>query len=243
MFSWGAWRHVSSILFALCVLICLAASDARAQGACCTFDSCLPAADDPECSGLNGVFFDGEDCANNPCAEGACCNGLSCAQAEAFPCITAGRTFAGAGTSCLDDPCGAGVGACCDNGACTFDSPEQCASAGGVWLGAGTNCTQGLCELGSCCAPGLCDELASYECNAAGGIFDPGSDCTTEPCAVDNDCATNSLYAQSPDGDQAFTAYKSEDAANLQRIVLRVKQGLPLYPRKPEFPPLGPAGR
>ena len=35
---------------------------------------------------------------------------------------------------------------------------------------------------------------------------------------MDNDCATNSLYAQSPDGDQAFTAYKSEDAANLRRF-------------------------
>ena len=207
------------LLAALLAVVSWAPPAARAQGACCTFDSCLPAADDPECSGFNGVFLDGEDCATDPCAPAACCDNLTCGIADAFSCVTAGRQYAGAGVTCLDDPCGAGVGACCLDGACSDDSPENCSAAGGSWLGAGTNCTQGLCELGSCCQPGVCQDTALFECNAAQGSFQPGGDCVNdpEPCAVADDCALNSLYSQSPDSPNAFMGYTSELSAGFQR--------------------------
>lgn len=210
-------RRIAPWLLALVLLI--PAPAAWAQGACCTFDSCLPAADVAECSGFNGTFLDGEDCGTDPCAPAACCDGLTCGIADAFSCVTAGRQYAGAGVTCLDDPCAAGVGACCQNGACTDDSPENCSADGGSWLGAGTNCTQGPCELGSCCSPGVCDNEALHECNADQGTFIPGGDCVTDPvpCGVDNDCALNSLASQSPDNPNGYTAYTSEGGANLQR--------------------------
>jgi len=88
-------------LLALAVCAMAAIGAVQSQGACCTFDDCLPAADEPECNSLNGVFLDGEDCSTDPCGPGACCQGTNCQQAEAFPCITAGREYAGAGTTCL----------------------------------------------------------------------------------------------------------------------------------------------
>jgi len=191
-----------------------------AQGACCApDDSCQPAADDAECSGLGGVFLDGEDCATDPCVPAACCDGVNCGILGAHACITSGRSYAGAGVTCLDDPCQANIGVCCNNGSCSEQSPDDCSTGGGVWLGAGTFCSQGLCDLGSCCRPGLCEDGALYECNAVQGSFQPGGDCINDPvpCDVQGDCPLNSLASQSPDGPNAFTAYTSEAAAGFQR--------------------------
>ena len=107
---------------------------ALAQGACCTLDDCLPAADELECShpDINGVFLDGEDCASDPCAAGACCAGTNCATAPAYPCITAGRDFIGAGSTCATDPCDIGVGACCSGGGCSVISEDDCDAAAGT---------------------------------------------------------------------------------------------------------------
>jgi hypothetical protein len=193
-------------------------SHAWALGACGTIDSCHDVTTEAQCNNLGGVVLEGEECASDPCGVGACCVGTNCVEMEAFPCIISGREFAGAGTMCIDDPCGAGIGACCLDGNCTYVSPEDCDAAGGVWRGAGTDCTQGLCVLGSCCLPGICEELARYECDDIEGVFEPGADCVTDPCEVPNDCATNSLQAQSPDGPTAFVAYKSETASGLQRF-------------------------
>ena len=118
--------------FVLAACAMAAIGVAHGQGACCTFDDCLPAADVPECNSLNGVFLDGEDCSTDPCGPGACCFETNCLIAEAFPCITAGREFAGAGVTCLEDPCEAGIGACCLNGTCTDSSPEECSASGGT---------------------------------------------------------------------------------------------------------------
>jgi hypothetical protein len=185
-------------------------------GACCTFDDCLPAADEVECASLNGVFLPGQDCAADPCAVGACCFGQSCAESDAYSCITNGREFAGAGTSCLDDPCDAGVGACCFvDGTCTDSSPEDCGAAGGTWLGAGTSCALGLCDLGACCTSNDCVNEARYQCDEPDSTFYPGEDCATNPC---NDCPAGTLFAQQRDGPLDFTAGTSEAGTGFLRF-------------------------
>ncbi len=201
---------------AACALWLLAAAPAAAgTGACCMFEGCVPAATDPECAALGGVFLPGEDCAAGACGTGACCFEQSCNTADAFSCISNGRIFAGAGTSCLDDPCEAGVGACClAGGTCMDLSPEECAAGGGTWLGAGTNCGTGPCTLGACCLPGDCVNVAQHECNDLGGQLVPGDDCATEPCT---DCPAGTLFAQQRDPPDDFTAFTSEADPGLAR--------------------------
>ncbi|MCH7823290.1 MAG: hypothetical protein IH849_00685 [Acidobacteria bacterium] len=141
-----------SIFWATALAIGLFGGAARvsAQGACCLFDGCIPADDESQCSGFNGVFLPGEDCADDACEEGACCTDVSCNQANAFQCIIAGRDFAGAGTSCLDDPCEGGVGACCVEEDCSETTLEGCDSLGGSWNGAGVFCSAFPCSPGAC---------------------------------------------------------------------------------------------
>lgn len=194
------------------------ATAAFAQGACCIELECQPVEDEDTCNMLGGVFLPGADCADDPCGEGACCAGSACVMTDAYSCITAGREFMGAGTDCADDPCELGVGACCIDGECSILPPEECASSGGMWLGYGTICDGDPCQAGACCLPGECLDIVRYECDALGGVFEPGLDCSANPCEVPNDCPTNSLYSQSRDGPDFFLAYTSEEAAGYTRL-------------------------
>ncbi|MHC4219527.1 MAG: hypothetical protein ACYSU7_13870, partial [Planctomycetota bacterium] len=212
----GACFVAAVIMLAHAILDRSAGAVGGVGGACCTFDDCLPAADEAECSALGGVFLAGEDCATDPCATGACCFGLSCAESDAFTCVTNGRDFAGAGTSCLDDPCDAGVGACCfGDGTCQDASPEDCAAAGGTWLGAGTLCANGPCLLGACCSTNDCVNEAQHECDQPDETFFVGEDCATNPC---NECPAGTLFAQQRDGPLDFTAGTSEQSAGFIRF-------------------------
>ncbi len=195
------------------------AGTAWGQGACCLPDqSCVPAASDPQCAGLGGVFLPGEDCAGAPCGPGACCFDESCNIADAFSCIAAGREFAGAGTTCLQDPCGAGVGACCfGDGSCQDLSPAACGGAGGTWLGAGTSCALGPCVLGACCLPGDCQDVTAFQCQALGGTFVAGDACKGEACQPE-ECPANTLFGQGRDQPDGFTAGTSEQSAGLSRF-------------------------
>ncbi len=201
----------------VCILAAGTVGEARAQNACCLIDGCQPAADESQCAAMGGILLPGQDCADDPCAIGACCFKLACGKTDAFNCIINGRIFAGAGTSCLDDPCESGAGACCTDGVCGDLSPEDCTVGGGTWLGAGTNCDTDHCIIGACCAPGRCDEIAFFECSDRGGDFHPQDTCDQDPCLVPLDCPTHSLYSQTRDGPDFFTAYTSEFSAGLQR--------------------------
>jgi hypothetical protein len=212
-------RAINTILAVALASVIVTAGDALGQGACCLPDGdCTPAADEPECGGLGGIFLDGADCGLGACDPGACCDGASCGVLGAFDCIASGRTFAGAGTSCLDDPCAAGVGACClAGGGCDDISPEACAGSGGTWLGAGTSCAEGDCDDGACCAPGSCVQGVRFLCLAGGGVFVPGGDCAEDGCDLPDDCAADSIYAQRRQPLDGGTTFVSEDGAGLAR--------------------------
>jgi len=187
-------------------------------GACClSGGACEDVSDAGACAGLGGFYFEGASCAASPCGTGACCSGIACSLSDAFGCLSAGRDFAGAGTDCLSDPCGGGVGACCVDGSCTETGLDECDNSGGSWLGGGTLCAEEPCALGSCCQPGDCDELQQFECDNANGVFELGGDCGVGSCAVENDCSTDSLYTQTRDLPDAFTAYTSELGAGFER--------------------------
>ncbi len=129
-------------------------ASALADGACCTIDSCGPAADEAACNAVNGLFRPGESCEDDACGVGACCSPDSCVEAPAYPCFMGGRTYMGVGTTCLENACDIDSGACCNAGVCSEISPDDCAADGGTWLGGGTHCFNDPCDLGSCCAPG-----------------------------------------------------------------------------------------
>ena len=198
------------------VAVCVCATPASADGACCRPADCEPAADESVCGELGGVFLDGEDCAEDPCSPGACCTGVSCLPFDAFSCISGGREFTPF-VSCLDDPCDSNVGACCTPGSCSDISPDDCGLLDGAWLGAGTNCAGGFCDPGSCCRPGICEELALNECSDVGGVYTPLDDCSIDPCGVEDACSTDSLAGQSPDPPSAFFAYPSETSLAVAR--------------------------
>ena len=187
-------------------------------GACCVAGgACEATPDVAACNSLGGFFFEGLSCADDPCGTGACCSEGSCSLSDAYGCLSGGRDFAGAGTDCLSDPCGDGVGACCSDGGCAETGLDACNLVEGSWLGAGTLCSDGPCETGSCCQPGVCEAIPQFECELAGGLFDVGGRCEPGACDVQNDCATDSLYAQTRDLPSGFTAYTSELAAGFER--------------------------
>ena len=190
---------------------------AHGQGACCIGEDCAPASEAAECYAMDGIFLEGADCADEPCGLGACCAALTCMMATAYDCITAGRDFLGAGTDCSGDPCEFGVGACCFGEACNVVTPERCAMSDGTWLGFGTNCVTMPCEIGACCLADGCQDLARHECVALGGEFIAGVSCASDPCDTTGYCPSDSLYAQSRDEPDGFTAFTSEVAADLQR--------------------------
>lgn len=208
-----------SIFWATALAIGLFGGAARvsAQGACCLFDGCVPADDEAQCAGFNGVFLPGEDCADDACGVGACCTDVSCNQANAFQCIIAGRDFAGAGTSCLDDPCEGGVGACCVDVDCSKTTLEGCDSLGGSWNGAGVFCSAFPCSPGACCLPGDCVDVLAAACDDIGGEFHAGTDCDSFACMITPICPEDSLYGQSPADPVQFAAGVSEVAAGAQR--------------------------
>jgi|GEM_PF-1398535 len=205
----GIFRYFTVVVGTGVSLYCGTAATS-AQNACCTETGCQTVEDVDTCNMLGGIFMPGEDCNDGPCGIGACCTESSCVMTDAYSCIAAGRDFMGAGTDCSTDPCEQGTGACCIEGQCSILSPEDCAGAGGAFLGYGTICVGNPCDIGACCLPGACQDTVRHECDSQDGTFVAGFDCTMNPCYEPNDCPTNSLYSQSRDAPDYFTAFTSE---------------------------------
>lgn len=155
------------------------------SGACCSPTVCFITDDGPGCEANGRTFFEGEDCAPNPCAPsqtGACCvEGLGCQIDTSAGCAAFGGIFLGVSSICDDDACVAG--ACCQlDGTCTFVFEPTCNQQGGLFA-AGVACVNAGCGEGACCTASLCTIRTRLACVFNGGDFlGAGTGCAGEPC-------------------------------------------------------------